>query len=362
MVQIVQGSNVGGRLGKASQSSLDSLEKLVNLKLGDIQQQQARQRQIPGLQALFPNYNPQQLESLAAQDPGLLRELYKNQARQPGEEAYAQSLASILGGSAPNQLAQGLSNPRLNAEQATKLAQIALQKQQNEEARKIREAQFAESSKLKREQFETARSQKQEQQQATAQTKVDLSNKPYLTMLQKGEDLGRNIVSIADQMQALLDTGKVFSGVKGKFTPRIAQNTETQQFESLSNDLASLVASNSGVATNFKIKFAQERKPNLAQKPPTQKALVQKIRQEGQNVLDRAEARDRLIEGNEGKQPENIQSLINKTVKLQQKPQQLKQIPLNLPDASNLPDGKVAKNKTSGKVEFVVEGGQWRPA
>ncbi len=94
--------------------------------------------------------------------------------------------------------------------------------------------------------------------------------------------------SIANEMQELLDTGEVDSGVSGKFYPNVLQNEATQQFETLSNELALILASRSGVATNFKIKLAQSMKPNLAQKPETQKALVKRILQTSSELRNNA--------------------------------------------------------------------------
>ena len=114
-------------------------------------------------------------------------------------------------------------------------------------------------------------------------------------------DTADQLESIANQMHDLLKTGKVSSGFKGRLLPTQLQSDETQQFEALSNELASIIAGRSGVATNFKIKLAQAMKPNIAQNPGTQLALTKKLLESASEL--RRNAKRRLGESGESAMP-----------------------------------------------------------
>lgn len=185
------------------------------------------------------------------------------------------------------------------------------------------------------------------QQQRT----INSTNAPYLKTLDKAVTLADNMETIGEQMQALLNTGNVYSGVKGRFAPTQLQNDETQQFEALSNELASLLASQSGVATNFKIKLAQSMKPNISQNQGTQRRLVKDILDKSRKLKEFGEVRDELIAENGGEQPANIQSKINQRIKSGSKKQSAE-----LPGAQEYEEGSIIE--TDGNFYQNV-GNQW---
>lgn len=326
------------------------LNQYIGAHLQDMLQQKSLTQRLPGLQQLFPQHSPETLQSLASLDPNLLREVYKSEARRPGEEAFAQSLAALLGGQAPNIQGGGL-----NQDQALKLAELYFQKQQQE----ANAAQRAETSDLRRETAESNRLIKEKADQERRQKRIEAGNKPYLAQLAKGEELATNMINILDQMQALYDTGKVRSGIKGRL-PSLLQNTESQQFEALGNDLAALVAANGATATDFKLKFAQNRKPNLTQRPETQQELLNKIRKDATRVLDMSRLRDDLILSNEGIQPENIHTLINRAYKeTKRSPGQNTKVETLKNDSTLYGEGDEAIDESTGQVKQIFKGGRW---
>jgi hypothetical protein len=157
-------------------------------------------------------------------------------------------------------------------------------------------------------------------------------------------------------MEQLLDTGKVSSGLYGK-VPSILQNTESQQFEANADALAQQLAGQSGVAGAFKIKFAQNLKPKLTDREETQRDRVKFLKKEAEKVLEKAQLRDELIEENGGFQPPNLESLINKKYKEQEKSGKPKDTFQAKPNPA-LYKGQTIINEETGEEE-MSNGREW---
>ncbi|HTJ49058.1 MAG TPA: hypothetical protein VL443_06345 [Cyclobacteriaceae bacterium] len=99
------------------------LQNLVSHKLNAIQEQKQRQQTMTGLQAL--GYNAQQAAQLAHLDPQSLQQVVKQKLAEPGEQAYAQALGSLLGNQQPNMAQEQQVQPEpginLNAKQKLQL-------------------------------------------------------------------------------------------------------------------------------------------------------------------------------------------------------------------------------------------------
>lgn len=157
-------------------------------------------------------------------------------------------------------------------------------------------------------------------------------------------DTADQMEAIATEMLSLLETGNVLEGWKGGVTPIYLQNDETQQFEALSNELASLLASRSGVATNFKIKLAQSMKPNLRQSTNTQKKLAEKILETSDQFRNKAQ--ERLSEyGVSSPKTEKVASSRNAEF--------VNELPLQ-----GIPAGAEAEDTETGQ-KFIFDGKQW---
>jgi len=158
------------------------------------------------------------------------------------------------------------------------------------------------------------------------QKQINSSNAPWLKENDKAYNNARSALDQLNEMEELLNTGKVAYGISGKYKPGFLQNTETQQFDKASNTLAGLLASGQGVSTGFKIKFAQSQKPNLEQNPKTQRALIQKLKKEAEKAVLRNDIKDQIIEAHGGEQPANLGTLVNRSMKqYENKPQVLEQ-------------------------------------
>jgi hypothetical protein len=158
-------------------------------------------------------------------------------------------------------------------------------------------------------------------------------------------DTANQMEGIANEMIALIDTGKVGSGIAG-YAPTVLQGDESQQFDALSNELASLLASRSGVATNFKIKLAQSMKPNLRQSTKTQRKLAEKIIETSKELRTKAE--ERIGSTSEGSAKQEIKANTTGSQNLFE----------SLPNPAQYKGRKILDEKT-GQV-LISDGSSWK--
>ncbi len=196
----------------------------------------------------------------------------------------------------------------------------------------------------------------QEKANTTKQAAIDRQNAPFNKGLTAGVVNAEKAIDILSNMEQLLDTGKVSSGLYGK-VPSILQNSESQQFEANADALAQQLAGQSGVAGAFKIRFAQNLKPKLTDKEQTQKDRIQFLKKEAEKVLRKAQLRDDLIEENGGFQPPNLESLINKRSKELEKSGKSQDTFQAKPNPA-LYKGQTITNEETGEEE-MSDGKQW---
>lgn len=113
-----------GAVSESIGSALSTgLQNLVSHKLGQIQEQKQRQDTSRGLQAL--GYSPQEAAQLSHFQPEIIGEIAKRKLAEPGEQAYAQALGSLLGGGQPQtalpQQVQAPTEPRITTKQKEQL-------------------------------------------------------------------------------------------------------------------------------------------------------------------------------------------------------------------------------------------------
>ena len=377
MAQIINGQpNLGGLLG---QGLSEGITQLANHKLRVMTQKAEKQRSFDSLRKagfseqdseLLSNYGPEVQEKL-------LRNLWQRGGGQAEQQGQQQNpLESMLGGQQQqnpqgqpdiNQLLGGGLNGQQQAQNAGQLLNPNANELIRNSLAKSQIQGIGGAPELPLQQVQPQQQQLQvPQQESAAQTfkrppvannssqqkGINSNNAPYLKKLDKAVDLADNLETIATEMQTLLDSGKVSSGLRGSITPGVLQNPETQQFEALSNELASILASQSGVATNFKIKLAQSTKPNLSQKPETQRALIGDILKKAEKLKSYGTIRDQLIAENNGEQPSNIQRLINERINAKSGSQEQS----DLPPVSEYSNGSIIE--VDGK-QYQRNGNKW---
>lgn len=150
------------------------------------------------------------------------------------------------------------------------------------------------------------------------QAQIDKKNAPFNKDIDKFREQGEEIVNDARTALDLIDSGKVQFGLVGSILDKIPlgsnlMNDETQQFVSTINDLVDKdSAFTKGVATNFKIKLKQAAKAHLGLSQESAKKVVERILREKTKFLDLAQARDQIIEENNGIEPDNLSMLTRK--------------------------------------------------
>jgi hypothetical protein len=122
--QILQDPSKGAINEAVGSAVSTGLQSLVQHKLGQIQEQKQRQDTSRGLQAL--GYSPQEAAQLSHFQPEIIGEIAKRKLAEPGEQAYAQALGSLLGNQVgqqpqPQQQEQNSQGVSLNANQKTQL-------------------------------------------------------------------------------------------------------------------------------------------------------------------------------------------------------------------------------------------------
>jgi DNA-binding protein H-NS len=139
-VQILPGNSLGERLGTALGTGLSAgIQGLAQHKLSEIEQQKGIRKTASGLQALGA---PAELANLPE---NLQQVVLKQFLQQPGQNAYASALSSLLGaGQSESKDVPNLQG--LNQQQASELTKIGLQKQKAT----AQEKQFEEKQKQAR--------------------------------------------------------------------------------------------------------------------------------------------------------------------------------------------------------------------
>ncbi len=303
------------------------LAALANHKLNEITQRKQQAQTAQGLQGLFPNAKPHELNAWSQLSPELLNTVVKNKLQEPGNQAYAQLLQQAYsGGEGNGQSSTEIPLGGINSKQATDLLK-----------------------------FQADLDQKREVNQLKKQQLIEGENKPYLADLDKKYTASTDIHSLALELKQLLDTGKVLTGLTGKYTPELLQNTETQAFDAKSKELATYLAGQGrGVATNFKIRLAQESKPLLSHKKETQEKLLGDVIEKTGKVLKEDKARQAVLARNKGLQPANLKHQVQEELK---KPQYKLDLPSNIyEDGTEVTEGDIIKVKG---IQFERKNGEW---
>lgn len=275
--------------GEAGSALGSGLEMLAQNKLQQLAQRNQQAQHAKGLQSI-QGISPEMAQSLSLLDPQTMQLVLKDTLARPGEQAYAQSLNQLLGGqpqgSGEEQAFNLPDQSRLNARQATELAKLKFQKDE-------------------------AESKQREKKQST----INATNKTYNEALDKAYNINQKIADLGQELTDLVKTGKVASGLEGQLKPQWLLNDESRRFDAIGQELATLIAAQSGVPTNFKIKLAQSSKPNLTHATNTQLKLAEHLINQTKKVADRFNIRNELVAENQGEQPANLSSLVENKYK-----------------------------------------------
>lgn len=177
-----------------------------------------------------------------------------------------------------------------------------------------------EKQQLAREKHELALQSAREKQELAQkeyksglQSKIVKANKPYNDALEKKNAAATEILHKAEQMMELLQTGEVSSGWSGALLPARALGSESERFANLSDDVASALTSlQSGVQTISKIRFNQNRKPNLGQSREAQLIRTEDLIDDAANIFLEEDIKNWLIDQNNNEEPAHLSKEVNR--------------------------------------------------
>jgi len=282
----VLGKSVGTGLGSGLENLLASKQQQAAVMQQLIQDQQRKVAQQQGLKSL--GFEEDQLENILSLDPSIQKEIIKQKLVEPQQRQFAESLSAILG-SPESTTPDAVETGKLSADQAAKLAQLQLQKQQT--ATKERTTAFKETQKLRQE------------------------------VLQKKQSADENIKRL-DRMEDLLGTGKltnpIYKGLLEKAGIDIPalMNPESQEFEKLSFDLTAGMAKDFGNRINIaEFKTFLRRVPSLSQSDEGKKRVIENFKNISimPNIM-RHKAMQEVLRENQGVPPLDLAEQIEEKV------------------------------------------------
>lgn len=368
-IQIYERPGFGELAGKAFSGGLsEGLTSLANMKLQELQERKQKQALKPFLQKFgLAGAEGVPLPLLQA----LLPTILKSQLNAPQEQLYAQLASQLLGGGQqemspeqqvfqpqqeqismqqqqiPQSMRQQLPLEQLlQAQLPQYLQQLGMQQAQPQllqqqqqlpqpeeqlipqkgvaqkpsfkipEGARLGGKQLLDLARFKQaaQDKEQTAQLKSEAAQLNKQKEINKKNKPFNDRLSKAVDVNEKIYDIAREMKELLDNGEVTENVGG-YVPFFLLSSDSQRFQELSDALAPLIASQSGNPSNFKVKLAQSAKPTIYKKREVQKLGVKRLIQQAKKTLLRREIRDFLITENNGDEPANLETLVERDYK-----------------------------------------------
>jgi hypothetical protein len=195
------------------------------------------------------------------------------------------------------------------------------------------------------------------------------TDKQYTKYAEKIEESGRpsrQAAKLVDEALELMDTGKVISGIKGKYTPAFLQSEEGQALMSKLNKLVLIQAQlGKGVPSKLRLSLEELSKPAVWQQPKVIRKLLNDIKYDPEVqrdiYLDKAREQVEMQYGDN--LPKNFKPIIQERANLLQKADKTFETKLVLP-TNVYDDGTPVVNgdeiKADG-VNYIREGGRWRP-
>ncbi len=175
------------------------------------------------------------------------------------------------------------------------------------------------------------------------QKEINKIEKPFKDQIEKQATVLSDTKVILNRMKNTWDSGKVYSGYKGKLIPYEQMNDETQLFLKDAKTLVGLVADQSrGLPTKFRLQFTEEQKPTINMNHNVQGTLLDNLSEDVDRKLKVIDFADQLVLENDNEIPKGFSTNVRKLVK-------------DLDEAPPIPKG--AKEGDEGHDEY---GQLWR--
>lgn len=322
------GGVAGQQLGNVLSTGL---QQLAQTKMQNMQ----RRQQAAELSPLVGNNS--QLANLLAGNPKLQQEYFKQQwggqqgqganpefnsglnqllglSDQPAEQEQPQ--AQMASQQAPmQQPSQGQVSSQAVPKQAPNYLGRSLAKipANATPAQAVQYAKLIQDSARKDAEYAQKQAQAQLKSEQKIQDDIIAKNKAGREDRRKRTVAAREAEAQANKILGLLDSGEVYSGLRGHYTPKQLQNKSTQEFVKATQKLALLdFALSPGRKTKAELEAIEKTKPDLYMQPEAQKELAQEALNKARSLQREAKFEDYILAQNGGKEPAELDSLIQK--------------------------------------------------
>lgn len=332
MVQIVNSPSLAALTGQSLGTGIgNALQQVAAHKL----QQMQNQRSAQGLQALL-GLSPEIAQQAIHAPEKVQQEYAKRKLLEPSQQAYLQLLQQQMGGDmgagGAQQLSPDLQKAGITEQQATKLTEFGLKKQE---------------------------------QKATEQRHYEKLHQKRIESIESEGKAADRAYNITKRMADVIKSNKAQLGdiVAGKFVPQQWLNESTQELISLGNDLVLKKAQlGKGVPTKFRLAMEEMAKPGIWMKPQVALSRIKDIQDELLDDIAEQKALEVVQEQHGITKNFKPQLSIEKKKQLEglKKQTESKQnVFAELPEASKF-EGKTARNPATGQKMKSVNG-KWEP-
>lgn len=327
------GQLLGGGLGHALQS-------LAETKVQDLQRRSMAQ----GLENIL-GLSPEDAYQASFLDPSILREITKNKLQEPYNQAYAQGINQILGlggaegaqiGVQQPSIAEKLSSlesqapqevPISPAEQLGIKESLPQQQIQAQQKARIPALKPEQASKLAELHLQKERlAQKEREMSAKERRELDKESKVYVDQLYKEGEAARKGDMRLDRMEELVKSGKLANASVSSFVDTLGRglgvlglsfdatsllSPESQEFKKLSADFLKEAKDIFGARlTDTDVKFFLQTVPSLSQSNEGKLRLINNIRSFNEGARIKKDIAQRIIKENGGKRPIDLESRV----------------------------------------------------
>lgn len=284
-IPIINDTTLGGNIGQALGAGI---QQLAAMKLQGLQNQIQQSQVKTGLKSLIPGLPENQYEALSQTPMELLQPYLKQELARPEQEALARALG--VGG---QEQQPGQPAPRLSPQNAIKLQELQLKKEKTK-AQELKDIRAANKPAL----------------DALA---MDISEAEKVK--KKAENALKVIKGLHPKLKGAPEPT---SGLYGYIPPKLTQNPSSLRLDKYYKDLATLFATaGKGQATNYKLRLAQARKPELTDPKEVQEGMLQELIEEADEIISKGSIRDELLH-RKGGEPERIGDEIERIFKEKQ--------------------------------------------
>ena len=348
MVQIVNELSAGGRLGEALGTGIgQGLAALAEHKLKGLLKTRKTEEFKSGLKTAYGDQIPEnQLDILAkamADDPKVAQKFWESQFKQQEEEAFARKEQELR---AEKAKAKAAGLPGSEDFEEIEAPEIAGRLPRNERERD----KFAKMNQKERLAYQ-ARQDKQYEQIIKRNEPGRKQRREDYKGLERVGELAKEGIDIIKSQQAA-------SGLLGGVFPQRFSTNATNRLDAIRKEIVPLLAARQKVGGKTTVKLLElieQSKGQPYQSTKVQLKNMEEIYGVWKKAKDEMKAENQVIAEHKGREPHNLNELVDKKVKLFEKERKTAEYKLKKQfPPKNLPLGKESRSKTTGKKYIVA--------